>query len=115
MTITLIDQATHDRLLEIYNTYPALSLQNNGYQYIDQSKFTEEEAAAFKEVEDILKVHINDFRKLHNFRLSKRTNEIQLRFEYVWDPEATHFVGVGYILLDELLNGFRPSPFNKDI
>lgn len=106
MTITLIPQETYDRLMEIYTQYPNLSLQNKGYQYINKSKLTAEELEVFSEVQTILSKHINDFREFNNFKISKR-GEIQLRFQYIWDPNDTRFRGVGYILLSELLNGFE--------
>lgn len=108
MKIELITQETHQKLKSIFENHPALTLQNNGYEYLDKSKFTPEDEAAFKETSEILKKHVHGFSKLHNFRLSKK-GRIQLRFNYAWDER---FTGVGYILLDELLNGFEGTEIN---
>lgn len=108
MKIELITQETHQKLKSIFENHPALTLQNNGYEYLDKRKFTPEDEAAFKETSEILKKHVHGFSKLHNFRLSKN-GRIQLRFNYAWDER---FTGVGYILLDELLNGFYETEIN---
>lgn len=108
MKIELITQETHQKLKSIFENHPALTLQNNGYEYLDKRKFTPEDEAAFKETSEILKKHVHGFSKLHNFRLSKN-GRIQLRFNYAWDER---FTGVGYILLDELLNGFEETEIN---
>ena len=112
MTITLITQDVYNNLLDIFNKYPKLTLQNEGYQYIKKDALTEEETTKFKEVNDILKQHIKGFKEFNNFRLSKKTQEIQIRFQYDWtaDDETKRlvpFTGVGYLNLIELLNGFN--------
>jgi hypothetical protein len=110
MTITLITQEVYENLLDIYNKYPKLTLQNEGYQYIRKADLNEEETTKLKEVNDILKTAIKGFSEFNNFRLGKKTQELQIRFQYNWsaDDERGHpFVGVGYLYLDELLNGFR--------
>lgn len=109
MKIELITQETHQKLKSIFENHPALTLQNNGYEYLDKRKFTPEDEAAFKDTSEILKKHVHGFSKLHNFRLSKN-GRIQLRFNYAWDER---FTGVGYILLDELLNGFEETEINN--
>lgn len=79
MKIELITQDTHQKLKSIFENHPALTLQNNGHEYLDKRKFTPEDEAAFKETSEILKKHVHGFSKLHNFRLSKN-GRIQLRF-----------------------------------
>lgn len=108
MKIELITQETHQKLKSIFENHPALTLQNTGYEYLDKRKFTPEDEAAFKETSEILKKHVYGFSKLHNFRLSK-DGRTQLRFDYNYnyDNNSGSFHGVGYILLDELLNGFE--------
>lgn len=109
MKITLITQEIHDQLQGYYEKYPNLTLQNKGYEGIDFSKLSEEERSAKAEIEVILKKYIDNFIEFQNFRLSTKSKEVQMRFQYIWDPESTHFKGVGYLLIDELLNGFRWS------
>lgn len=112
MTIELITPEQYATLLDIYNKYPALSFQNNGYEYLDMSKLTNEELEKFKEVEDILRKAIKGFSKFNHFRLGTITKEPQIRFQYNWNADienSFHFTGVGYLFIDELKNGFKES------
>lgn len=110
MTITLISEDQFKELTEINEKFPVLFLQNEGYQYI-RKEFTEEESEARKKVVSILSNHIKGFSDFHNFRKSKKTDELQVRFDYNWEADAEHpcrsFIGVGYITLNELKNGFK--------
>lgn len=103
MTITLISQSEYDTLLSIQKNHPILTFQNNGFEYIDKSKFTDSDWDAYKEVDKILRKCVKGFSKFFNFKLNKK-GEIKVRFDYHWDAS---FTGVGYLYLDELLNGFR--------
>lgn len=108
MTITLISKEVYDRIVELQKNHPSLTFENKGYQY----QYPEpEDQEAFNEVETILRECIMGFSKFFNFRIRK--DKIQLRFKYSWtadDPDrTTSFTGVGYLMLEELLNGF----FNK--
>jgi len=110
MTITLITEEVYNHLLDIYNKYPKLTLQNEGYQYIRKADLNEEETTKFKEVNDILKTAIKGFSEFNNFRLGKKTKELQIRFQYNWsadDERGQPFTGVGYLYLEELFKGFR--------
>ena len=110
MKITLITPAEHTQLLDIFNNFPSLTLQNKGYEGLNKDKFTPEEKTKFDEVTSLLKKTIVGFSSFQNFRHNK-DQEIQLRFQYDWTAHdrslGIPFTGVGYILLDELLNGFR--------
>ncbi|MCA9495768.1 MAG: hypothetical protein KC589_02405 [Nanoarchaeota archaeon] len=108
MQITLINQEQYNRLKEIQFNYPTLTYQNKGYDYPKTDEWSEDDNKAFKEVEDLLKEHIRGFSKLNHFRISKK-GEIQLRFQYNynWRGYGLPFIGVGYIDLKELLNGFN--------
>lgn len=108
MKITLISQEIYDRLKAIYDQYPALIFQNEPYQYLDKSKLTDIELDMFEQVETILREHIDGFSKFNNFR-TKPNHDISLRFHYNYnyDNDGIPFDGIGYILLDELLNGFE--------
>lgn len=108
MTINLITEEEYNLLLEIQKEHPILTFQNQGYQYIDKSKFTEEDTNAFNKVTEILKNAIVGFSEFNNFRTTK-IGELEIRFQYNWsaDSPGVSFTGVGYLLVDELLNGFR--------
>lgn len=111
MTITLITQEVYDQVLDIYNKYPKLTLQNKGYEYIRKDDLNNEELTKLKEVETILKESIKGFKTFSNFRTNNKTQELQIRFQYDYSADAEirtcPFTGVGYLYLEELLNGFR--------
>lgn len=108
MRIELISEEDYKTLLSIYTNFKSLSLQNRSYEGIKKDSLTTEELNKFAEVETLLKKAIKGFRRFQNFRLSNK-GEIQLRFQYNYShgTNARPFTGVGYILLDELLNGFK--------
>lgn len=110
MKIELINQITYNKLLSIYTGFPSLTFQNKGYEYIPKFKLTDLDKEKILEVEQVLRQTIKGFSSFTNFRLFK--DEIQLRFDYNYnyDGIGLPFIGVGYILLDELLNGFRELP-----
>jgi hypothetical protein len=107
MKINLVTQEQYNTLLSIYENNSILSLQNKGYEGINKESLTQEQKDKIKEVEVILKESICGFSSFQNFRLDK-DNKIQLRLQYNYGyGGGTSFTGVGYILLDELLNGFN--------
>lgn len=110
MTIEIMDESTYNRLLEIQKKHPKLTFQNDGYQYVDKSTFSEEDLAAFNEVVEILNKHVHHFIEFNNFKLRKLKNVeeevICARFQYNWDPEGNQFIGVGYIPFPAFIYGF---------
>lgn len=109
MKITLATPEQHEKLWGIYNEYPGLTLQNKGYEYL--KNLTDEEMSKIKEVEEILKYVVHGFKKFNNFRISDKSKEIQVRlqYDYNYDNIGLPFTGVGYIDIDELLNGFKEN------
>lgn len=106
MKIETISKEEHCILFDLYDQYPTLTLQNKGYEGLDKSAFTSDEKKAFETVNNILKNHVAGFSSFQNFRHDKDGNvEIRLQYNYNYDG-GLPFTGVGYILLDELLNGF---------
>lgn len=111
MTINLITQKQYDLLIEAQKAYPNLTYQNTGYDYPNKDKWNSDEKAAFKIVEEILKKAIVGFSKFNHFKVFSNGN-LGIRFQFDWDIDAdyqnkTHFIGVGYLKLTELLNGFK--------
>ena len=115
MTIERINQEQMDKILKIQKEHPLLTYQAKGYDTPDRTKWSEDDANKFKEVEDILKKHIVGFESLQNFVISRK-GEIGLRLQYDYQADLTgeersktklgYFKGVGYITLRELMNGF---------
>lgn len=103
MEIKLIDDAIYNELLEIQKNYPILTFQNEGYEYIKKSLFNDEEKEKYNRINEILKNHIEDFVIFNNFLFPKKSDRVIVRFQYKW---SEIFTGVGYLFLDELLNGF---------
>ena len=119
MTITLITQEEYDKLLSIQKEFPALTFQNNGYEYLNMSKLTEIELEKFKEAEAILKKCILGFSKFNHFRIDKlketKQEVLVVRFQYNWTADDDYsknplpFTGVGYLEVEELFKGFREN------
>lgn len=117
MTIRLIKREEYETLLNIQKNNPILTFENNGYEYIDESKFTNSDKDAFDTITSILKEAIVGFHKFNNFKISKKTKEISIRFQYDWslnlnangseERSGIPFTGVGYLFIDELLYGFK--------
>jgi len=117
MILTTIEQNKYDILVDIQKNFPALTFQHVGYDYIDKSKLTEADKQAWKEVETLLRKAIKGFDCFKNFCHTKK-GILQIRFDYGWGWElengiAVHrgisFTGVGYLELQELLNGFNEN------
>lgn len=103
MTIELLTQEQHDQLLALYKAFPELTLENKGYEGIYRAGLSAEAKEADKVINSILKSHIERFSEFQNFKHDRNGN-ILLRFQYGYDEI---FIGVGYIKLTELLNGFE--------
>jgi hypothetical protein len=111
MTITLITQDVYNQVLDIYNKYPKLTYQNKDYDTLNLKTLTEEETIKFKEVEEVLRQSIKGFVKFNHFKIRPKSQTLVVRFQYNWtadeDKPSIPFTGVGYLELDELLNGFN--------
>lgn len=112
MTINLLSEEDYKKLLHIQKTYPYLTFQNEGFEYIDKTVFTEEEKAAFATVTEILSRCVVGFSKFFNFKVRKNGN-IVVRFDYDWTADdrsqGASFIGVGYVTVEELHKGFNAS------
>lgn len=85
-------------LLSIQKNHPALTFQNNGYEYLDTDKLTEEEKIALARVNELLKSCIEGFSKFNNFNISK-SGVVRARVQYMW---SSLFTGVGYFDIESL-------------
>jgi hypothetical protein len=105
MKIELLSIEEHDVILNIQKEHSLLTYQQKGYDEFDKSKMTIKDKEAFNQVETILKNHIKGFSRFQNFCIKK--DEIVIRFQYNYGYDGGHhFIGVGYVFLNELLNGF---------
>ncbi|MCK5872880.1 MAG: hypothetical protein KAG26_08640 [Methylococcales bacterium] len=104
MTIELMSKEQYEKLLKIQKETPLLTYQNDGYDYI-KGEWTDADKKAKKDIENILSKHIKGFSSFTNFRAEKGPIQLRIQYNYNWDG-GMPFTGVGYIFLDELLNGF---------
>lgn len=114
MRITLITLEQYDVLLSIYNDFPALTFQNTGYERINKNSLNDEDKSKIKEVEAILKQHISGFSSFQNFKTNNPDKILKIRFQYNYNADSENrndlpFIGVGYVSLDTLLNGFEDN------
>lgn len=111
MKINLITPVEHATLKSIYQDFSKLTFQNTGYEGIDRGTFTELEKSKDNEVNAILKKAIVGFSRFQNFKTNNKNGDLTLRFQYDYTAHdrslGVPFTGVGYISLDELLNGFK--------
>jgi outer membrane protein W len=109
MTINLIDEPTYDRLIAIYNFYPNLTFQNEGYTYPDKSNWSAEDLAAHERVSEVLKKAIVGFSQFNHFKNVKGEPTIRLQYNWTADDDSNPrpFIGVGYLYIDTLFTGFK--------
>lgn len=111
MQIELISQEQFDIISNIQKEHNVLTFQNIGYESIKE-KLNETEEEAKMKVSKILGNHIKGYSSFQNFRFSKKENKLEIRFQYNYNYNPNSglpFIGVGYILLEELLNGFKDN------
>jgi len=109
MTIEKISQEESNRVIELKEKFPLLVYEARGYDTPDKTEWTQENHDAFKEIEDLLKEHIVGFSSFQNLTYGgKGEEELRFRFQYNYGAEdnTRSFIGVGYIKLRELTNGF---------
>lgn len=105
MTITLITPEIHEELRTIAEEHPELVFQNVGYEYL-RPAVKEAKAEQIARISDILREHVWGFSEFFNFRMSGKDKDVlELRFNYVWERHL-QFVGVGYLPVDWLRDGF---------
>lgn len=118
MILTTLEKSDYDILLNIQKEFPNLTFEHEPYQEWIPQHFTEEDKNALNEVKLIMKKAITGFSKFTNFYYNK-SGILCIRFYYDWSFEWNNdeqkiiirkdnpFTGVGYLCLDELLNGFK--------
>jgi DNA repair ATPase RecN len=108
MKINLISQDEHKFLLDTFDKHPNLIYQNKGYDCLNWGKLTKEDRQVHKQVTELLKKTVVGFIKFNHFKLNnKGEKQIRLQYNYGAADNSMPFTGVGYVLIDELLNGFN--------
>ena len=106
MRIELCTPEIHAELVALFDDHPELCFQNNGYEYLSPD-VRADKAEQIARIEEILKAHVAGFFRFFNFKMSEDKG-IVMRFDYDWGATSgMHFTGVGYLGVDELLNGFE--------
>jgi hypothetical protein len=110
MKIELITQEIYNEIIEIQKINKGLTFQNVGYEYINKDLLNDSEKKALNRINEILKSHIIGFIKFNNFLYDKKGG-LKIRFQYNYGEEdnSMYFIGVGYLLVNELLNGFNSN------
>lgn len=114
--VKLITPEDHKTLGDIQKNFPNLTYNNKGYEG-NMNTLTEEDKAMFSVVSEILKKTILGFSEFNHFIMrtkkgqDKATACIRLQYDYSASTNPTdkgrYFKGVGYLTIDELLNGFN--------
>ena len=93
-------------ITELYAEHPALTFQNNGYQYIDKSTLSEKDINAIKEIEEIIRGEGFKGVTFYNF-IVRNDGTVDVRFDANYDPS---FIGVHYIPLVEFTKTWMRKP-----
>lgn len=110
MTLNLITVDEYKLILDIYADHPNLTYANTGYDTPDKSKWTLEDFKFFTIVENILRKAIVGFSVFNHFKNNNKNKEVNIRFQYDYSADldnGIHFIGIGYLKVDELLYGFE--------
>jgi hypothetical protein len=108
MRINLISQKEYLKIQDIYKMFPNLTLQNVGYEKINKEVLSPTTKLVLQEVETILSKSIVGFINFSNFKItSEGFLLLRFKYNYNYDGRGIPFTGVGYILLEELLKGFK--------
>lgn len=90
----------YNRLKEIQKTYPKLTFDNNGYEYI--RKELNEHKDVVEEISEILRNTIKGFVEFNNFK-PRKNGSFSVRCQYNWGAHdnSRSFVGVGYFEIEQ--------------
>jgi hypothetical protein len=96
---------------------PCINAAKSRLRKKNRDKLSDLDKAKIKEIEALLGKSIVGFSSFQNFK-TEHKNKSSLRFQYNYDADyeggnKIYFIGVGYILVNELLVGFKPAPKQK--
>ena len=93
----MVDNKVYEKLIEYQKNYPALTFDNNGYEYLPM-EVRETHKEQITEIETLLNGVVEGFVKFNNFK-PRRDGSFAIRHQCYWDET---FIGVGYIEIDKL-------------
>lgn len=123
MILTTLELEDYNKLVEIQKEFPHLTFNHEPYQEWIPAHFTDSDKKALEQVKELVKKAIYGFKNFTNFFYNKK-GVLCVRFYYDWsftwnnDEEkipirnSLPFTGVGYLELQELLNGFNENKIN---
>jgi hypothetical protein len=86
-----------NRLIEIQQLYPALTFDNNGYEYLSK-EIRDNHKEQIDEISFIIKKIDSSFVKFFNFK-PRKNGSFAIRYDYYYDKS---FIGVNYLEIDKL-------------
>jgi hypothetical protein len=92
-------KSSYDRLVEIKNTYPELTFDNHGYEYLSQ-EVKELHKAQIEEISTILKDTVVGFVRFDNFK-PRKNGLFAVRMQAKW---SENFTGVRYNEIEDFKN-----------
>ena len=92
-------ESSYDRLVELKNTYPELTFNNDGYEYL-KPEVKEAHKAQIEEISDILKETVFGFVRFDNFK-PRKSGSFAVRMQTHWDER---FTGVQYNDIEDFKN-----------
>ena len=104
ITRTLTEEE-YDKLLEL-SKKPELQSDNKYYYHCEHDNLKEDEEVKY--IKNLLKEIIVGFSSFSNFRASN-TNILRIQFNWNYETHNPTYVGIGYISLKELKEGFEPQ------
>jgi len=94
-----------DELTALKDMYPELTLDNDGYQRLDDAVMDANKEGVQK-IESLLRASVPDFVRFQNFK-PRKDGTTSVRCQTRWSPG---FTGVCYIALDD----FKPESLTWD-
>ena len=107
MTITLLSATEHALLMKMFEDNPNLTFQNKGYDTLNLHNLPPDDQHKLLVINSLLRKCIGGFSSFSHFKVNAAgIPQVRFQYNYNHDNGGIPFVGVGYLLIDELLNGF---------
>lgn len=93
--------AIKNRLIELKNQFPALTFDNNGYEYISPD-VRELHAEQISEIGELIKQLDSSFVKFFNFK-PRKDGSFAVRYDCYYDQSTIYFIGVHYLVINDIV------------